>query len=263
MIEKDGIFGEAIKHVVFPLRYMGYKSIDAIIGKRRTNILLACFPKSGSTYISEVIGAIYGFKKVPLHRTYRHVEQDIDHLWAMRFLITDTITQQHVKYNENTQRAMRLYGLKPMVLVRNIFDVVVSVRDHLRKESIASPTAWIDEKQLGMSEDALETFITELVVPWYISFFVSWSNCETATFIQYEKLLENPKGLFQEVFDSLGLHVSKVQLDQAMQAVSSKNTRLNVGVAGRGRGLSEENISRIISMRKQYPHVDFSPIGIE
>ncbi len=263
MIEKNSVVGEAIKHVVFPVRYLGHKSADALTGKKRTNILLACFPKSGSTFISEVVGAISGFRKVPLHRTYRHVEQDIDHLWAMRFLISNTISQQHVKYNENTERAMQLYGLRPVVLVRNIFDIVISVRDHLKNESFASPTAWIDARHVELGGEALESFITEMIVPWYISFYVSWKNCDSAIFINYEKLLDDPLKLFLEVFDALDLKTSEDELNRALKAVASKNTRLNVGVRGRGKALSEASISRIISMRRQYPHVDFSLIGIE
>ena len=209
-----------------------------------------------------MVGSLKGFRKVPLHRVYGRVEQDIDHLWAMRFLTSNTITQQHVKYNENTQLSMQLFGLKPLVLVRNIFDVVISVRDHIRNESYIGPIAWIDDKHHSMDDERLESFITDMVVPWYISFYVSWKNCDSARFIRYEELLADPRAMFLDLFENMGMNVTAYDLDRALASVSIKNTRRNVGVSGRGEGLSEENKSKIVSLSKNYPHIDFTQIGL-
>jgi hypothetical protein len=180
----------------------------------------------------------------------------------MRFLTTNTITQQHVKYNENTQLSIQLFGLKPVVLVRNIFDVVISVRDHIRNESYISPTAWLDREHLDMDDEKLESFITDMVVPWYISFYVSWKHCDSARFIRYEELFLDPREIFINLFKNIGINVKSHDIDNALALVAMKNTRRNIGISGRGEGLSDKNKAKIVCLSKHYPHIDFTEIGL-
>jgi hypothetical protein len=41
-----------------------------------------------------------------------------------------------------------------------------------------------------------------------------------------------------------------------------RQTRMNKGVVGRGQMLTERQRNRIIQMKRFYPWVDFSPIGL-
>lgn len=263
MLEKNGHFMESVKHIFYPIQYELYKAINLLRHRTPTNILLACFPKSASTFISEVVGEVNGFRKVPLHRRYGRVEQDIDQLWAMRFLLKNTITQQHVKYNEQTRMAISLYNLTPVVLVRNIFDIIVSMRDHIRKESFLGPSGWVDKGHLELSDNELDSFIVDIMIPWYLSFFVSWKSCEDACFFSYEELVEGKQELFfTRLFEVVGFEISDEDIKLALEKANNKFTRFNVGITGRGKMLSKANKQKLLNLCSHYPNINFSQIGV-
>jgi hypothetical protein len=244
-----------------PFDLLRYATIGAIAP--RSHLLIACMPKSGSTYLSNAISRLPNFHKVSLVRQYGRVEQDLNVETALRKDRYNYVAQHHVKYNENTQFVLNKFDIKPVVLVRNIFDCVISVRDHLRRESTLSPSAWFGERHKKLNDDELSAMISHLVVPWYIHFYVSWKNCPDALLLTYDDYVRDVPGTIGKICAHADLPFGAAEIEQAIASSDPGEDRLNVGQSGRGATLDEENRALIHRFRTFYPTIDFSPIGLD
>jgi hypothetical protein len=92
-------------------------------------------PKSGSTLLTDLIGQLPGFHQAALIPIAGRREQELDEVCLQKADGLDYIAQVHVRHSDWTEDMCADYGLTPIVLVRNLFDVVVSLRDHVRNES--------------------------------------------------------------------------------------------------------------------------------
>jgi len=148
-------------------------------------------------------------------------------------------------------------------------DVAVSLSDHLDRESLVWPIAYLDESLLAELDASPVTrlqFIVQHFLPWYVSFYLSWLRHGAEVrggvmFIRYEQFFADPDRSFQEVVQFLGETMSRDQLELALNA--SDQTRLNKGVAGRGVQAFEADpiaYQKLVDLLAGYPGVDFSPI---
>lgn len=170
----------------------------------RTHILLACMPKSGSTFLSRSISRIPGFRHTMIAHYSDRAEQEINFSVALRKSKYQYIAQQHVRYNARTAEAIETFQLTPVVLVRDIFDCVVSVRDHWRQESYRTPTAFVSKDHLEMDDEELDRMIVQMVIPWYINFYVSWTRCDKALWLRYEDVIVDPADAIRRILDAAG-----------------------------------------------------------
>lgn len=230
---------------------------------KRHHILIACMPKSGSTYLSNAISRLPRFRKTSLVTHYGRTEQDLDLRLALRKSRHNYVCQHHVRYNEKTSDVINRFGVTPIVLVRNVFDCVPSIRDHLRKEAVESPTAYFFNAHPQMSDNNLERMIVQLVIPWYIQFYVSWKQCADAHWVTYDEVVQSPEDTLHRILRSTGAPHDLKTIRQCLAEAQDSADRRNVGLSGRGTQLHKENKDTIRSYCSFYPDVDFSLIGIE
>lgn len=206
----------------------------------RTNILVACFPKSGSTYLCGLLAEITKFPQLGLVQFYGQNEQDLFEPALKVLRTTDSVTQQHVKATNFNVQLMQKYGLRPVVLVRNIFDVIVSVHDHIERECHLGPTGYVHDEYRSMSFEEKMWFLIHVHLPFYFNFFASWRQ-ESANlrpqWLSYEQFFADQPGWLRKIMEFYGLSVTDPEIERAMAAMPGKFTRLNVGKAGRGASL--------------------------
>ncbi len=226
------------------------------------HLLVACMPKSGSTFLSTVLGNLPGMQVVSLVPGFdrREQELDISLLHAMHSL--NYVAQQHIRYSLPTEKMLRHFGIKPIVLVRNLFDVVMSIRDHFRNESIEGSMAYVVPEMKDWEDPQLERFIVQMMIPWYFNFYMSWMSCESKHLVRYEDLVQSPESVVADICDRMSLSASQESIEQAIKISEHSPIRKNQGIAGRGEKLDEENKRLIRAMASFYKGVDFSPIGI-
>ena len=100
---------------------------------RPVHVLIACMPKSGSTFLADVISQCPGFRRAILTPSAGRREQEIDEQLLRKHGKVSYVAQHHVRNSEWTSEMCRTYGVTPIVLVRSLQDVVVSLRDHMRR----------------------------------------------------------------------------------------------------------------------------------
>ena len=110
------------------------------------------------------------------------------------------------------------HALAPVVLVRSLPDAVVSLRDHLRRESVASPIFFAEPHHAALDDATLEAMIVRLALPWYINFYMGWRQAPNALFVSYEDFLDAPADLVRRVLAFAAAGASDAEIAAALRA---------------------------------------------
>jgi hypothetical protein len=229
----------------------------------KTHILLACMPKSGSTYLSSIIASFDGFEKVSLVPGYDRREQELDTAYLVYANRVNYIAHHHVKYSLALGDQIAKFGITPVVLVRDIFDTCISLRDHFRIESTRTSLGYVPDDVVTWDDSDLELFIAHVIVPWYFSFYISWMNYGHKELITYNDLVDSPIASVKRVVQCAGVRVSEREVANALEKAEGTDTRRNVAVRGRGEQIAASARKQIIRIASFYQNIDFTPIGIE
>jgi sulfotransferase family protein len=209
-------------------------------------VLLACFPKSGSTYVSDLIAAQPSFERAEFTPYYGRREQELEAARIEAYKDRNCVAQHHVRASEYTLHLIQHFQIRPIVLVRNLADALVSLADHIVNEGPQTPVAYFDERFQSMSDNDRLAAVGALAAPWYVNFYVSWYRAFPKAIVRYEDVVLD--GKHDLLFDHIGLVPTINQPPVAR--------RFNKGVAGRGAVISD----RLLELFKFYPDVDFGPI---
>jgi Sulfotransferase domain len=235
-------------------------------------VFVACMPRTGSTFLTETLCELTGFKRIELTDAYAENEQELDVPRLLDAYSYGSVTQQHVVANARTVGLMRDFGIRPVVLVRDVFDAVVSIRHFLLTEGCGKwPTFFTtDERFRQLDEAAQYEQIVELGLPWYFDFFVSWAGVARqgtleTLWLRYEDAVADWPRAVGRVAEFYGLEASPSAIEAALARTSARasSLRLNKGVPGLGRtALPPGAVDRIRGYARFYPDVDFTPIGL-
>jgi len=232
-------------------------------------VFIACFPKSASTFLRNVVAEISGYATEEVSVATSNDEQDIYLPALIDVAFTPTSSRMHMRAKQSNVEIMQNCGLKPIVLVRNLFDVTISLRDHCRNVQILCLSD-IGPSYNDASEKEQCDMVIDLILPWYFSFFASWqrvrqeNSLETLP-ISYEQMMSDKISTFRNVCNFYNIEASDEKIQQAITAVEGdkKRSNFNVGKVGRGKKeLTDEQIERIIKMAGYFKDIDFSSIGI-
>jgi len=235
-------------------------------------ILIACMPKSGSTFLANALSQLTGYRYAHLTYAYERSEQN---LYLPKLIDSSgfgSVTHIHLRATEATLDLLKMFSVKPVILVRNIFDIVVSIRDHMFNEGYEFPTFYCDDGFKTMDVENQYDFIIEQGLPWYFNFYVSWikaieNHRVEALWLVYDEMISDWDKTLKQVADFYHIPRTDGEIADALQqtiAINKKKTRLNKGISGRSRSaLTEDQRRKIARMARFYPDVDFSPIGID
>jgi sulfotransferase family protein len=235
-------------------------------------VFLACMPRTASTFLSEALCELTGFKRVELADAYAENEQELDVPRLLDAYSYGSVTQQHVVANRRTIELMQRYSIRPVVLVRNVFDIVVSIRDFLYTEGCGKwPTFFCTDESFQALDDATQLEqIVELGLPWYFDFFVSWQEATRrqaldTLWITYEDAVADWEETMARIARFYGIEQDEEAIARALERTRARarSLRLNKGTSGRGEtALHESARRRIEQYARFYPGVDFSLIGL-
>lgn len=229
------------------------------------NVLLACAPKSASTFIAGALQTALGLPSAALFASTPRVqavsmmggnlrEQEPEELALMRNGLNGVgyVAQHHSRCTPYLSLMLKTYNVRPIVTHRNLFDTFISLDDMIMGYRSDRPTDSGYYFSDGLPahygrldrEDRL-TILVQRNTAWFIQFYLSWKKCERANLVRplwvsYEKdFLADKPGLANRVIDHLGLAPDAAQ--KLVAAFEDKSggaaRRLNKGVAGRGRDM--------------------------
>jgi hypothetical protein len=236
--------------------------------QKRHVLLISAFPKSGSTYLWKASQAITGLPTLfptPDMPHANRTELDVRKLRLTKF--ESFVCRLHMQATPRNVELMRKYTLRPVVLVRDIADVIVSLDDHLHNEDTGTPSGPEPSWYKCMSEEARFAFLIGMHVPWYINFLLTWHEAEKILpvfWLTYEDLFRDRIQILKDVLEFWGISENTTTIKEKTESIVNENTRLNVGVKGRGAALSIENqkaLERLIDCCK-LPDILRTSIGI-
>lgn len=230
-------------------------------------VLIACMPKSASTFITSRISKAFSIPQAGLFSSANNasalggnlMSQELEEIALMQksYLKAGYCVQQHMPICPYTAQMLDLYGVKPIVLYRNILDILVSADDMHMKDRNSSEdctgTAFYDDGlpsnyQYLERNERLE-ILAHARIHWLVRFYVSWKKCEAhgwvkPLWISYEDdFLENRKMMVARIIAFLGQQdkvVPKDVLDVFLDNSEGEKTRFNTGVPGRGADVPEK-----------------------
>lgn len=226
-------------------------------GTRPPHLLLACQAKVGSTFLASSLSNLPGMRRAKLTPGADRREQELCELKLRRLQSRAYVAQHHVRRSSVTDALVRRHGLSVIVLTRDLFDAVVSLRDHVRQESVAFPMAYITEHHRALPDAELEVVLARLAVPWYVNFYMSWRDCPYATYVSYAELIEDPARQVRRIAEACGLSATDAEIEAAVS--TARGARLNVGVNGRGAALAPQAKAEILAQLACYPEAAADP----
>jgi tetratricopeptide (TPR) repeat protein len=233
------------------------------------HIFIACVPKSASTFLKNVLSNLTGFRDIFMVYAAGQNEHELYLPTLREFAHFDTVTQQHCRASDANVHMMHAFGIKPVVLVRNIYDSVMSLLDFYNIQGAYFNT-YFRADFATMDEETKIDLLIDNVVPWYMQFVASWDLVEKQkrleiSWLRYEDLISDKPAAIQQVLNFYGLGAQQKAVEAKIRETESeaRKIRFNKGVAGRGTtGLSDQQKERIRRFSKYYPTTDFGRIGL-
>ena len=230
--------------------------VRAAVAGFSPSYLLVALPKSSSTYCTQALARILGatvYKDIVTQDRFSPKDLNISGIVNSRDRLT--LSQVHLTATGANLRILRHFRVPMVILLRNLFDAVVSMRDHMNKNPFFSSILIPNDYRQLSEVDKLD-YIIDTAVPWMITFYVSWvqaisrGDVETE-FFSYEDMVGDPVPFFQKMCAHFGKIASAADIENAIaQVEKSAATRFNVGKSGRGLvELSPAQIARIAAMR--------------
>ena len=242
------------------------------IRRKKDTVLLACFPRSGSTYTFQVMAKVLGYRKVSLCYARQRSDHDLYVPFLLSNLDKPTLSQHHLKATEANIALINAFNIKVVVLVRNLENVLISLFHTIR--NYPPPHAYtLDEDSSTWPDDLLIDYLIQYRVPWYLDFFISWARALhrgeiRGHIVTYEHMTDDETDYFSTICSSLQRPVEMEDIRAAADDVREKgNFRLSGGARERVDPiLSPQQKDRIAQMGKVFERsfdwLDLSLIGI-
>lgn len=234
--------------------------------------LIVCFPKSASTFLMNMLCKVADMEQGEMILSHERNEQDFFLPRMADHYFKRVAYRLHARATDSNVQFLRTIGVQPVVLTRNIFDVICSFRDHSVNMSLKHSMAYLPESFLDMDKSRQYDMVIDMAVPWYFYFYVSWCEAQrrgevSPMWLTFEDMIADKAGTTARVCDFYGLPHTPQKIEKALDELDSKrarrNTHMNKGVAGRGQTeLTDEQRARVQRMADYYPGIDFGHMGL-
>lgn len=234
------------------------------------HLFLICAPKSGSTWLTNILKRLLNWNVVKLLPAFEHREQEIDLVPLFESGVKGNVfsPHQHLRYSHHTEKIINMLDSYLILQLRSIYDTIISYKDHLNKESVKVPAAFMnDENWELLSEENKLSFVVDLVVPWYFNFYCGWLTSNLykegrIKIITYSGMKKDTLLTVKGILEYIEEPFTDSKIAKVMDEVAKTNTRKNKGISGRGNQIPDELKKRVVSYTKYYPKVNFDLLGI-
>jgi hypothetical protein len=241
-------------------------ALKKLFGRRGLCLFVTSFPKSGSTYLVSALARASGTLNYflgddPLNAQDLYLPKLVDS-WSM-----NVTCQQHTRATEPNLALMREFGIRPVVLVRDLGDAIVSLRDHLERESRQTPVISVAEDFFSRPQVAQFDHLIDVAAPWYLDFYAGWqavTDGSAPLWLTYEKLMADKASALAAILDYYNIETTSETLTAAVGgADGAAGTRRNVGGSGRGADLlNADQRARLRNLGRHYSDLDLGLIGL-
>jgi hypothetical protein len=236
----------------------------------KKKVVIFSFPKSSTKYIRQIICGTLNWKFTVLFEKPGRKEQDLFLPKLIDYHRKNVVVAQHTSGTKFNVDLVIKYKIKPVVMVRNIFDVIVSLRDWTHdKEHYYLPMGYLEKSFYDFDDEKQFDVLIANIVPWYFGFYVSWQmasqNC-AVLWVTYERFMKDKAATVLDVLEHSDINVDRRRIDETIAALEKRpkhDINLNKGISGRGEKiLTQRQQAKIAEFAGYYPGVDFSKMGL-
>lgn len=241
------------------------------VGARRPLLLLAFAPKSAGTYFREAAIRAIGGELIRMC----HAQAGRDGTLYLPNMLArclddealHTVTHIHMQALTGNRNFMKAFGLKPVIMIRNLADMLASLLDMFEADPVARAegvNCQVPADFCGMERAAKLDFMIDVIAPWYASYFATWKSFvdedpQTVCVLRYRDFCQNPAEILHKAVTHAGFVTTRHKCIQALEAVwrDKGNYRFNKGVSGRGQTyFSPGHFARLRRLLSYYPQLE-------
>ena len=202
------------------------------------NVFVAGMHRSGGIHIMRVLGDLLGYRQATtagLHGEGTE-EQNINYISAGILMPYGyQIFHQHMKATPSNVEVLKKLRIKPIVVTRNLADVVVSLHDRYFLEGPMTPGVYVPSDFLHMERQRQYIWIIDNVVPWCLQFYASWWETDLQhLMVNYDDHFRCQVLSFNQMLEFLELEIHPGWDSDRLEDAAAKTYNKNIGKAGRG-----------------------------
>lgn len=235
--------------------------------RRAGCIFITAMPKTASTFLVASLAETTGWLRHFLGDDFRN-EQNLYLPKLIDSWNMNIVCHQHMRATPRNLELMREFSIRPVVLVRPLADVAVSLLDHIQTESRITAAFHPGADFLDLSRTKQLDAIVDIAMPWFVQFHAGWreaaaAGAAEALFVDFDEVTGDPAGTVARILEFQGLERPGTDAIEAAigRVRAGGRERLNQGVSGRGRAsLSAAQRRRLAALAGHYPAVDFAAL---
>ncbi|MFT4540385.1 MAG: hypothetical protein ACI841_003738 [Planctomycetota bacterium] len=184
------------------------------------------------------------------------------------------ILHNHTTATLSNRVVMDLFGMKPVVMKRNILDILRSFYDagsskgHMKGHGSGFAE---DETFFDQPLDIQKDYLVSNVAPWYVKFFASWMLAEqrgqipAVHWTSFDEFRQDAAPVVQGILEYYQIDVTPEAARTGVEAAKSqrKKLRFNKGTSGRGEQFfNAEQIAHVERLTQSFTSLDFRAQGL-
>ncbi len=231
------------------------------------HLVIACFPKSASTFLKSVLMEATGFPEQNLAFAHGQNETGLYPPDLVTSATLDTVTQIHLRASDSNVRLLQGFQIRPIILVRDIHDVLLSYKEF--HDRYASEISFYDQWDTLDETRRFDVMVDDRAA-WYLGFFAGWQRAVRSEridgyWLTYEELMADKAGKIEDILRFHGIERTPSEIVAAIGRASGDRTatHFNKGVVGRGKShFNQRQLDQISRVASHHPDIDFSLIGL-
>lgn len=240
------------------------------IGARRPLLLLAFAPKSAGTYFRQAAMHAINGRLIRMCHAQGGRDGTLYLPNVLACCLDDsaqaTVTHIHMQALDGNRHFIEAVGLKPVIMIRNLADMLASFLDMLETD----PTARAEGLNCQIPGDFCDLersdkldFVIDVIAPWYASYFATWKSYvdadpNTVCVLHYQDFCDGPAKALYKAISHAGFVTTERECLKSLEQVweARDNYRYNKGVSGRGKNyFSPGHFARLQKLLSYYPQL--------
>ena len=209
-----------------------------------TNLFIASMWRSGSIHIANTMARLLNFRSAST--TGFHGEgseqQNINYVsGGILFPYGRQVFLQHVWASTLNTSMLSSYNIRPVVVMRNISDIIVSLKEHIDNLEIpVIPGIEIPGRWTVLDDHAKFDWLATHVFPWLMQFYWTWQRTGIdKMFIRYEDFYADQVAGCKKIAEWLELPLPD---DAIIKSACGVDDNFVTGKSGRGNQLIPQEL---------------------
>ena len=241
------------------------------VGARRAILLLAFAPKAAGTFFRQA--ACYAIHGEVFRLAHAQGGRD-GTPYLPNFIacyldkdLAEVVAHMHMQAFAANRHLISAFGIKPVIMLRSIPDMLASFWDMLEKDPVARAeglNCLVPDDFANFSPARKADFMIDAIAPWYASYFASWKTFAQESprqvcVLRYGNFRKAPAEAFHAALTHAGFVASRAACEAALKRAWDERAsmRFSKGTEGRGQEyFSPRHLSDLSRKLSFYPQLD-------